>query len=127
MKSGKLQPEFLAIWMWSHHFIEDLKENEHIVIDGTPRALNEAKVLDNALAFYKREKPIIIFINVSRDWSKRHLLARGRTDDVTDDIEARLNWYETDVQPAVEFFRAHPMYDFVSINGEQTIEEVHQS
>lgn len=125
MKSGARQPDFLAIWMWSHHFVEDLKGNEHLVIDGTPRSLDEAKVLSNALTFYKRDRPVIIHPNVSREWSEKHMLARGRADDIIGDIKKRLDWYEKDVQPAVEYFRNKSQYEFVEVNGEQTIEEVH--
>ncbi|MBX4198427.1 nucleoside monophosphate kinase [Candidatus Parcubacteria bacterium] len=126
MKSGRRQPDFLAVWMWSHHFVEDLKGNEHLVIDGTPRSLSEAQVLDNAFTFYQRQQPKIVYINVSRDWSEKHLMARGRADDVTDDIKARLDWYDRDVQPAVDFFKQNNQYHFVDVNGEQPIVDVHK-
>ncbi len=126
MKSGKRQPDFLAIWMWSHHFIEDLKGGEHIVLDGLARSLNEAKILENAFEFYQRENPIVVFINVSRGWSEKRLLARGRADDVTADIKERLDWYERDVIPAVEYFRTHPKMKFIEVNGEQSVEDVHK-
>jgi len=126
MKSGKRQPDFLAVWMWSHLFIENLKGNEHIVIDGTPRSIAEAHTLDNAFTFYKREMPHVVHLNVSREWSEKHLLARGRADDMKDDIKHRLDWYDRDVQPAVDYFRENPNYHFIEINGEQSIEAVHQ-
>jgi adenylate kinase len=126
MNAGRRQPDFLAIWMWSHHFVEDLKGTEHLVIDGTPRSLQEAQVLDNAFTFYNRAPVTIIHLNVSRGWSEKHLLARGRTDDSKDDIKARLDWYEKDVEPAVEFFRKHDRFHFIEVNGEQPIEVVQQ-
>lgn len=54
------------------------------------------------------------------------LKGRGRFDDNNEDIEARLKWYETDVMPAINFYRDNPKYNFLEIDGEQTIEKVHQ-
>lgn len=127
MDVGGLQPTFLAIHMWSHLFIENLSGKEHLVIDGTPRKLDEAKVLDESLNFYGREKPIALFIKVSREWSIERLLGRGRADDIKiDDINRRLDWFEKEVYPAVEHYRNSNLADFYEINGEQTIEKVHQ-
>jgi adenylate kinase len=124
MVSGQRQPDFLAVWMWSHHFIEDLRGDEHLIIDGTPRSLDEAKILNNAMSFYKRVQPKVIHIAVSRAWSEKHLLARGRADDIKADIKTRLDWYERDVVPALEYYRTNPNYQFVEVNGEQSIEDV---
>lgn len=124
-EQGGLQPEFLAIWAWSHLLVENLHGDERLVIDGTPRKLREAHVLDSALSFYKREKPVIIYLNVSREWSKTRLLERRRGDDAAALIERRLNWFESDVVPAINFFRDNPKYKFVEISGEQSIEQVH--
>lgn len=126
MHAGKRQPDFLAVWMWANTFIEDLKGDEHMILDGISRSLPEAKTLENAFTFYDRNKVHVIHMNVSRAWSEKHLLARGRSDDVTEDIKARLDWFDKDVMPAVEYFRTHQNYTFLDINGEQPIENVHE-
>jgi len=126
MDRGERQPDFLAVWNWSHLLVENIMGDEHIIFDGTPRSLLEAQALDTALKFYKREKPQVFFMNVSRDWSRTRLLERGRFDDKDQsEVEKRLDWFEKDVMPAVEYYRIHPDYKFTDINGEQTIEEVH--
>ena len=126
MEADERQPDFLACWVWSNILIDELEENMHLIIDGAPRALDEAEILTSALKFYKRENPVVIYINVSREWSEKRLLARGRADDVNlSRIDKRLNWFDRDVMPAVEYFRKNPYYRFLEINGEQTIEEVH--
>ena len=124
-KAGGLQPEFLTIHLWSDFFVKNIRENVHLITDGTPRKINEAKVLHTAFEFYKREKPKIIFLNVSRAWSKERMLARKRADDSLSDIEARLDWFDADVVPTIDFFRDNPFYDFHDVNGERTIEEIH--
>lgn len=121
------QPDFLAGWMWANVFIEELHPGMHVVVDGAPRAHSEAEFLTTALKFYKREKPVVIHLNVSRKWSEERLLARGRGDDRTlAKIEKRLDWFDEDVVPAVEYLRGDPFYRFLEIDGEQSIEEVHR-
>jgi len=125
-ESDDRQPDFLACYMWAKILLEELEENMHLIFDGAPRALPEAQVLTSALQFYMREKPTVIHLNVSREWSEKHLLARGRTDDVNiSKIDKRLNWFEKDVAPAIEYFRDNPYYRYFEINGEQPIEKVH--
>ena len=123
---GGSQPEFLSVYMWSRVLAESFKENEHLIIDGTPRRFHEAGALDSVFDFYKREKPYLIFLNISKEWAVERLLGRGRIDDNHDDIKTRLGWYETDVVPAIDFYKNNPKYNFIEINGEQTIEKVHQ-
>lgn len=124
-KTGGRQPDFLAVWNWAHYLVHDLTGEEHLLFDGTPRSIHEASILDGALKFYRRQQPVVIYLNVSREWSRRHLLSRGRTDDNSQEVDRRLNWFETDVVPAVEYFKQHPEYAFLEINGEQSIDNVH--
>ncbi|OHB09711.1 MAG: hypothetical protein A3G05_02405 [Candidatus Zambryskibacteria bacterium RIFCSPLOWO2_12_FULL_45_14] len=120
------EPDFLGIFLWSKVMIDELDEGMHLVIDGAPRAIDEAQVLISALQFYKRENPTIIYLNVSRKWSEEKLLARGRSDDKTlAKINKRLDWFDQDVMPAVKYFETNPLCRFIEIDGEQTIEKVH--
>lgn len=125
-EAGGLQPEFLAVWVWSNLLIEHMTGEEHLIIDGTPRKPREAHVLDSAFTFYRRESPHIIHIDVSREWSIERLTDRKRPDDNPGDIEARLGWFESEVVPAINFFKEHSYYKVLTINGEQPIEKVHQ-
>ncbi len=124
MGSGNLQPEFLVIYLWGKNLIKDMKGSEHLILDGTPRRLNEAEVLDSAIKFYKRKEPVVVFINVSREWSTERLLSRGRADDDLKQINKRLDWFDREVVPALNYLKNDLLYKFVKINGEQTIEEV---
>ena len=84
------------------------------------------RALDAAIKFYKIDETCIIFLNVSRDWAKKRLLSRKREDDNLEDIEKRLDWYEEDVVPVLDMYRQNENYQFLDINGEQTIGEVHE-
>lgn len=129
LNNGERQPDFLAMWIWSDTFIKNLHGNEHLIIDGSPRSLNEAQNLDIALKFFRRTQPTVIFMNVSSEWALARMLGRakeeGRADDTEQAIKKRLAWYERDVMPVVEYYRRDREYDFVEINGEQSIEAVH--
>jgi adenylate kinase family enzyme len=66
-------------------------------------------------------------LNVSPEWSRERLTARGRADDVNkEDIEKRLKWFDLEVKPVIEWFRGENSYKVFDINGEQTIEQVHE-
>ncbi len=125
-ESDERQPNFLACWMWSNILIEELNENMHIIFDGAPRARSEAEILTTALRFYKREGPIVVHIRVSREWSEEKLLKRGRSDDLTlEKIDKRLDWFDKDVVPAINYFKSDPYYRYIEVDGEQSIEKVH--
>lgn len=124
---GTRQPDFLAVWMWTTAFIENFDGNQHIVFDGAPRALAEAKILDTALPFYDRRNPVVVYLNVSQGWAEERLRERGRADDTNSEVVARrLAFFTKDVMPVVEYYRSNPAYQFLEINGEQTPEKVFQ-
>ena len=51
----------------------------------------------------------------------------GRPDDNEASINRRLDWFDRDVLPTVNHYRRDRDYDFIEINGEKTIEEVHSA
>lgn len=122
---GLLQPAFLAIWIWSNYLVKNLNNKKHLILDGTPRKLNEADVLDEAFGFYKRNNVNVIYINVSVGWATDRLKSRHRPDDTNEGIKKRLDWFDTDTMEAVNFYKNNPKYNFFDINGEQSIQEVH--
>ncbi len=126
-ENDERQPNFLACWMWANMIIEELGPDMHLIFDGAPRARPEAELLTTALKFYQRERPVVIHINVSRRWSEERLLARGRSDDRSlAKIDKRLDWFDKDVLPALDYFAKDPYYRYLEVNGEQGIEAVHR-
>jgi len=122
---GRRQPDFLAVWMWTHLLVTQLKKGQHVVLDGTPRSIIEAGVIDTSFGFYSFTKPLIIHMDVSREWAEERLKARHRADDkAIEAIERRLKWYETDVEPVSEHYRTSATVTYCRINGEQPIEDV---
>ena len=123
---GELQPLFLTIWLWAKGLVENYNPQANMYIDGYPRRLEEAIAVDSMLSFYKRTDVVVLNFVVSRETSKARMFARGRSDDTPDNAETRLNWYDKDVTPAIDFFRNKPGYTFLDIDGEQPIEKIHQ-
>lgn len=126
MAAGERLPDFLAINMWSKLFIEVLGEEEHIIADGCPRSKLEAMILETAFRFYKRERPFVIFLDVTHESVKDRLIKRGRADDHDEAIKKRLKFYEDDVKPAVDFYAENFGYNFLHIDGEPSIEDIHK-
>jgi adenylate kinase len=126
-KTGSRQPDFIAVWMWSHLLVENITGEEHLIFDGTPRSLQEAQILDTAITFYQRQRSHVIYLNISRETSKARMIARRRMDDINpEEIERRLNWFETDVLPAVEYYRKYSKYNFIELDGDQPVEAIQQ-
>lgn len=123
---GQLQPLFLTTALWGNAFIDNLDADNHFLIDGSPRRKEEAVLIDGALKFFNRENVIVIDFIVSRETSKNRMLGRNRPDDTEENTEIRLDWYDKDVLPAVEYIKNQPGYIYLEIDGEKSIEEVNQ-
>lgn len=126
LKEGGLLPVFLPIWLWTQKLVRYFSGKEDLILDGMCRRPEESMALDSTFDFYKIEKRNIIVMNVSRDWSYARMMARKRADDTPEKIKNRLDWYEEDTMPAIEYFRGKEAFNFIEINGEQTIERVHK-
>ena len=61
--------------------VQGLNKDEHLLIDGTPRRVIEAKILESVFDFLDRSNVNIIYLNVSREWAIQKMHDRGRNDD----------------------------------------------
>ncbi len=126
IKNGLLIPVFLPIWIWTQIIVDKFLGTQDMILDGVCRRKEEAVALDSVFDFYKIETPNIILMNVSKDWSYTRMMERRRADDTEENIKNRLGWFERDVMPSIEYFREKAGYNFIEINGEQTVENVHK-
>ena len=125
METGGLMPPFMPIWLWTTFLVNNFTGDEHLIFDGLCRRQYESPILDTALKFYKRQNCVVVVINTSKEWSIQHALNRGRSDDDIPEITKRLEWFDAEVVPAIQYFRNDPSYTVIDLNGEQTIEEVY--
>ncbi len=126
LNTGILQPLFLSTVLWGDAMRTHLDDECHLLIDGFPRVVNEAKVLESALAFYQRDSVDIINLDTPEDVVRARMQGRARPDDTTESIEERLKWYRGETLPVVEYYRARPDTKVHDIDGTLSIEEVHQ-
>ena len=124
--NGGLMPESIVINLWVNYLINNYTGKENLIFDGAPRKLPEAILLDGTLQFYGIKKYKVIHINTSKKWATERLLARGRSDDTKEGIAKRMHWYDTEVMKSINFFKKNKNCEFVDVNGEQTIEKVHE-
>jgi adenylate kinase family enzyme len=122
---GKLYPTFIAIWSWVDGMIKNFSGEKILIVDGAPRKLNEAIIMDEMFDFYNRKDRYVVEIDVSDDWSKQRLQERGRGDDVHDEsVATRLGWFRENSPEILSYFEKTEKYKIVKINGEQSIEDV---
>jgi adenylate kinase len=124
--SGGLLPDFLAVWNWGRILVDQYSGKEHLIFDGISRTKLEAEMIDTAAQYYHWEQPTVIHLAVSNEWAEDRLTARGRGDDTEEDIKRRLGWFDTDVIPALEYFKTNPRFRFREVSGERPVEAIHQ-
>ena len=124
--NGILVPDFITNTVITDIFISRLESNKHLIMDGYPRTILQSENFDNMMKFYERKNIKIIYIKVGKEEAKRRNLLRGRKDDTEEGISKRIEMFFNDVVPAIEYFKGKQGYEFLEINGEQTIEEVNR-
>lgn len=127
MKAGKRMPDFMAVYNWGQALLKQFTGEEDLILDGSPRSLAEAQVLDSVTRLYPNLQIVVILLNIKRETALARMLTRGRQDDSVADINRRLDWFDRDVAPALEYFRQNSSYKFLDIDGEPSVEEIHQA
>ncbi|OGG47981.1 hypothetical protein A3D66_02815 [Candidatus Kaiserbacteria bacterium RIFCSPHIGHO2_02_FULL_50_9] len=126
IKRGELQPSFITTYTIARFFIEQVRGNEHIIIDGYPRSLEQLVDFNSLMLFYGRKKPIVFWIEISDETAVARLLKRGRNDDTETSIRNRLRWSREQSAAVLEKFRSAGNCSVVTVNGDRPIEEVHR-
>lgn len=104
LDKGELFPDWLADSLWMCVIQNQLMPGEVVILDGTPRRVGEARLLDEVMIALDRPLPVPIYLDVTEEEARRRLLARARADDKLDVINKRLSWFQTDVLPILDFY-----------------------
>lgn len=126
LDSGVLQPLFLSVVLWGDAFHHHADPETHILIDGFPRTVHEAHVLESALKFYRRNPLTVINLEVSEALVRERMRLRARPDDTENSIEARLAWYREETLPVLAYYRERPQTTVIDCDGTKSITEVHE-
>lgn len=124
LDSGILQPLFLSVALWGQEFVKGVDSECHLLIDGFPRSVPEAVVLDTAFGLYERVPISIVYLDTPEEVVRARMQSRARPDDTPASIEARLTWYREKTLPVVEFYRVRPDTKIITIDGTKGIDEV---
>lgn len=127
LDSGVLQPLFLSVNLWGDAMREHVDDECHLLIDGFPRTIHEARVLESALDFYHRDNVEIVNLDTPEDVVRGRMEGRGRADDTAESIEARLKWYREEVLPVIDYYRERSDTAVHDIDGTLSIEGVHEA
>lgn len=125
MEKGDMEPSFLAVWALANNLIDKISENTTLISDGFPRNLTEAGIIDEAVAFYGLKKVYPVFIETSRECSRKRLLERNRADDTETAIKRRLDYFDEYVQPVISYYEKESAHKLIRVNGEQGTGEAH--
>src|SRR3989344_875119 len=123
---GELQPGFFSDAIVTNILISSLTKDSHLMTDGYPRAVDQSQSFEKIMKWYKRDDIKIIYIEVGKEEAMKRNLLRGRHDDTKEGIEKRFDEYISSVVPAMNYFKGKDGYTIYTINGEQSIEDVHK-
>ena len=118
-------PAWIPVYLWTNELVEKELVEDHLVFDGAPRRLIEAKLLDEFMAWHGRSLPICIYVDIPRKEAIKRLLARGRTDDTLAVIKNRLDYFPKDVVPVIRYFAKHRR--LIRVDGSPSVKAVWQA
>ena len=126
LEKGFLQPNFITTSLFTNILISGMKEETCLIADGYPRTIAQSESFETMMKFYGRKEVKIIYIELSEKEAMKRNLLRGRADDTPEGIKKRFDEYINNVIPALNYFKDKENYKILTINGEQTVEKVHQ-
>lgn len=121
LKKGFLTPGWLASFMWMREIVETVKEGESLLLDGAPRQIYEAELLDEVLGWQKRPLSVALYIKIGPKEAEKRLFLRGRGDDTKQAIQHRIKFFYRDVIPMIRYYKRNKR--LITINGEQPPEK----
>lgn len=124
LEEGEMLPVFFPVWLWTSILIEKQYTGEQsIVIDGSPRTVDELNVFNAATDFYNWQ-PIVLSLLLSEEEVYRRIKARGRSDDSDAGIERRLSWYREYTAPILDQMKHDSRYVVHDIDAARSVEEI---
>ncbi len=95
---------------------------EGCIVDGFPRTVQQAQTLDFVVRRLKRTIDLIVAIDVPRDLLIQRIYERaavsGRSDDTEEVIRHRLELYDRQTQPVLDYYRLSGRLTTVDGSGE---------
>jgi adenylate kinase len=103
LNSGALVPDEVTNAMVAERLTDDVCR-EGFLLDGFPRTVAQAQVLDDLLRQRDCGIDTVVELDAPEDEVVERLLARGRDDDTEDVIRHRQQLYREETAPLLEFY-----------------------
>lgn len=123
---GHLAPDFLTDAIFTNIIISSLTPSNNLVADGYPRTVAQSKIFEEMMKFFKHDTINVVYIEVGKEEAMKRNLNRGRHDDTKEGLEKRFDEYIKNVIPSMNYFKGKPSYKIYTVNGEQSVEDVHK-
>ena len=149
---GKLVPIWLVIYCWLDQLLK-IPSKKGIIMEGSPRQLEEAKILEEVFSWLGREDFRVVYLQTSAKEVTRRLLTRRicskcgkefslnftpdlkncshcggklirRKDDYPKAIKNRMIFFQKKILPVINYFRKKKMV--IEVNGEGSVQEIHK-
>ena len=121
MERGDLVPDALILSMVVDRLIDPVPAAGY-VLDGFPRTLPQAKAAYEVAKEAGLTLQAVVCLEIGHDELVRRLARRGRTDDTTDTIKHRIEVYEEQTLPLLEYYDGRGILHCVDAVG--TIDDV---
>jgi len=149
---GKLVPIWLVIYCWLDQLLK-IPSKKGIIMEGSPRQLEEAKILEEVFSWLGREDFKVVYLQTSAKEVTQRLLTRRicskcgkefslnftpdlkncsgcggklirRKDDYPKAIKNRMLFFQKKILPVINYFRKKKMV--IEVNGEGSVQEIHK-
>lgn len=118
IEHGKLVPDAVMVTLVKDR-LEAADCESGCLLDGFPRTVNQAIALDEQLHTLRRRVDVVLEMRVSLEELIRRLVERarqeGRQDDSADTVVRRMEVYDSETKPVLEYYRK--LSKLVSIDG----------
>jgi adenylate kinase len=118
---GELVPDQLLLELIQNR-LQEADAQKGWILDGFPRTVAQASFLDQLLAEMNQFSECIVNLDVPENALVKRLLGRGRKDDNEETIRRRLEVYQEQTAPLLDYYQQH--HNFNSVNGNCSMEEV---
>ncbi len=119
MNSGGLVGDDIMIPLVAERIAQDDIMSGGVLLDGFPRTAEQANGLEAMLAELDQRLTVAINLDVPVEEVTKRMMARGREDDTEEAIARRLNLYEEQTAPLLDWFAAHDLLVTVDGLGEE--------
>ncbi len=156
VNKGILAPTWMVFNIWTRELekFRNKKNSKGIIIDGSPRKVFEAELMDAAFNWFELENIKVVLIDISKKEAFDRLTKRRyckmcgriipwtgsfkslkvcdqcsgeletRADDTPESINARMEFFKKEVEPVIKYYQKQKR--LVKIDGEKTIEDVYR-